>query len=62
MLAGGHLSAAFAGVNLSQSVKDSKSGKLAMIGKAYRPLTEIEMELARVKTEDATYVIEWEIL
>jgi transposase-like protein len=30
-------------------VKASKAGKLGEIGKSYRPLTEVEMELARVK-------------
>ena len=43
-------------------VKASKSGKLADIGKSYRPLTEIEMELARVKKENATLKMECEIL
>ena len=43
-------------------VKASKSGKLADIGKTYRPLTEIEMELARVKKENATLKMECEII
>ena len=43
-------------------VKASKSGKLADIGKSYRPLTEIEVELARVKKENATLKMECEIL
>jgi transposase-like protein len=43
-------------------VKASKSGKLADIGKSYRPLTEIEMELSRVKKENATLKMECEIL
>ena len=43
-------------------VKASKSGKLADIGKTYRLLTEIEMELARVKKENATLKMECEIL
>jgi transposase len=43
-------------------VKASKSGKLAEIGKSYRPLTEIEIELARVKKENATLKMECEIL
>ena len=43
-------------------VKASKSGKLADIGKTYRPLTEIEIELARVKKENATLKMECEIL
>ncbi len=43
-------------------VKAYKSGKLAEIGKTYRPLTDIEMELARVKRENATLKMENEIL
>jgi transposase-like protein len=43
-------------------VKASKSGKLADIGKSYRPLTEIEMELSRVKKENVTLKMECEIL
>ncbi len=36
---------------LGNWVKAYKAGKLKDIGKNYRPLTEIEMELARVKKE-----------
>jgi transposase len=43
-------------------VKASKAGKLGDIGKSYRPLTEIEMELARTKKELATVKMECEIL
>jgi transposase len=43
-------------------VKAFKSGKLADIGKTYRPLTEIEMELAHIKKENATLKLECEIL
>jgi transposase len=43
-------------------VKASKAGKLSDIGKSYRPLTEIEMELARTKKELATVKMECEIL
>jgi len=32
-------------------VKQFKAGRLGEIGKTYRPLTEIEMELARTKKE-----------
>jgi transposase-like protein len=39
-----------------------KEGKLIDIGKSYRPLTEIEVELARVKKENATLKMENEIL
>jgi transposase len=39
-----------------------QEGKLGEIGKAYRPLTEVEMELARVKKENTTLKIENEIL
>ena len=47
---------------LANWVKASKSGKLADIGKTYRPLTEVEIELARVKKENATLKMECEIL
>ena len=43
-------------------VKASKAGKLGEIGKGYRPLNEIEIELARTKKELATDKIESEIL
>lgn len=43
-------------------VKAQKAGKLADIGKTYRPLTEVEMELARIKKENATLKMECEIL
>jgi len=43
-------------------VKASKAGKLEDIGKSYRPLTEIEMELARVKKENAELRMERDIL
>ena len=47
---------------LSNWVKASKAGKLGDIGKNYRPLTEIEMELARVKKELAETKMECDIL
>ncbi len=47
---------------LANWVKASKSGKLADIGKTYRPLTEIEMELARTKKELAEVKMERDIL
>jgi transposase-like protein len=43
-------------------VKASKAGKLGEIGKNYRPLTEIEIELARMKKENVTLKMECEIL
>jgi len=43
-------------------VKASKAGKLGEVGKTYRPLTEIELELARVKKANATLKMECEIL
>jgi len=43
-------------------VKASNSGKLGEIGKTYRPLTEIEIELARVKKENAELKMERDIL
>ncbi len=47
---------------LANWVKASKSGKLGDIGKSYRPLTEVEIELARVKKENAILKMECEIL
>jgi len=47
---------------LANWVKASKSGKLADIGKTYRPLTEIEIELSRVKKENAEFKMERDIL
>ena len=47
---------------LANWVKASKSGKLGDIGKIYRPLTEVEIELARVKKENTTLKMENEIL
>jgi transposase-like protein len=47
---------------LANWVKASKSGKLADIGKSYRPLTEVEIELARIKKENAILKMENEIL
>ena len=43
-------------------VKRFKAGRLGDIGKAYRPLTEVEMELAKVKKENSTLKMENEIL
>ena len=43
-------------------VKAYKAGKLGEIGKDYRPLTEVEIELARTKKENATLKMENEIL
>jgi transposase-like protein len=43
-------------------VKAYKEGKLADVGRSYRPLTEVEMELARIKKENVTLKMENEIL
>ena len=43
-------------------VKAAGAGRLGEVGKNYRPLTEVEMELARVKKENATLKLENEIL
>ena len=47
---------------LANWVKASKTGKLGDIGKSYRPLTEVEIELARIKKENAILKMECEIL
>ena len=47
---------------LGNWLKASKSGKLAAIGKNQRPLTEIEMELARTKRELIEAKMERDIL
>jgi transposase-like protein len=47
---------------LANWVKAYKAGKLGDISKTYRPLTEIEMELARVKKENAELRMERDIL
>jgi transposase len=43
-------------------VKAARAGKLAEIGKTYRPLTEVEMELARTKKELVIVKMERDIL
>ena len=47
---------------LANWVKAYNAGKLGEIGKTYRPLTEIEMELARLKKENAELRMERDIL
>jgi len=47
---------------LANWVKAAKAGKLGDVGKKYRPLTEIEMELARLKKENAELKMERDIL
>lgn len=43
-------------------VKAQKAGKLGDVGKSYRPLTEIELELYRTKKELAEVKMERDIL
>ncbi len=43
-------------------VKAFKAGKLGEIGKTYRPLTEVEMELTRIKKENSELKMERDIL
>jgi transposase len=43
-------------------VKAARAGKLEDIGKTYRPLTEVEMDLARTKKELAIVKMERDIL
>jgi len=47
---------------LAYCVKAHKSGKLGEIGKAQKPLTEVEMELARTTKELAVVKMERDIL
>jgi len=47
---------------LANWVKAAKAGKLGDVGKNYRPLTEVEMELARTKKELAVVKMERDIL
>jgi len=47
---------------LSNWIKANKAGKLKEIGKNYKPLTELEMELARVKKELAETRLERDLL
>ena len=47
---------------LENWVRAAKTGKLGDIGKTRRPLTEVEMELARVKRELAITKMERDIL
>ncbi len=43
-------------------VKQCKAGRLGEVGKTYRPLTEVEMDLARIKKELAEVKMERDIL
>ena len=47
---------------LGNWVKQFKAGRLGDVGKTYRPLTEIEMDLARTKRELAEVKMERDIL
>ena len=47
---------------LTNWMKQFKAGRLGEIGKTYRPLTEIGMELAKVKKENAELRMERDIL
>jgi transposase len=47
---------------LANWVRAYKAGKLGDISKSYRPLTEVEMELSRVKKENAELRMERDIL
>jgi transposase-like protein len=47
---------------LGNWMKACKEGRLGAIGKTYRPLTEIEMELVKVKKENAELRMERDIL
>ena len=47
---------------LATWVKQFRAGRLGEVGKTYRPLTEIEMDLARAKRELAEVKMERDIL
>jgi len=47
---------------LASWLQQLKAGRLAQVGQAQRPLTELELELARAKKEIATLKMENEIL
>ena len=47
---------------LGNWVKQFKAGRLGEVGKTYRPLTEIEMELAKTRKELAEVKMERDIL
>ncbi len=47
---------------LANWVKAYKEGRLGDVGKTYRPLTEIKMELVKVKKENAELRMERDIL
>jgi len=47
---------------LGYKVKAYRAGKLGDVGKTYRPLTEVEMDLARTKKELAEVKMERDIL
>ena len=47
---------------LGYRVKAQRAGKLGDVGKTYRPLTEVEMDLARTKKELAEVKMERDIL
>jgi transposase-like protein len=47
---------------LATWLKQSKTGQLGDVGKTYRPLTEMELELARTKKQLAISKMECEIL
>jgi transposase-like protein len=47
---------------LDNWLRKHKAGKLGEVGKDYRPLTEVEMELARLRRENAELKMESEFL
>ena len=47
---------------LGNWVKQFKAGRLGEVGKTYLPLTEVEMELSRVKKENSELKMERDIL
>jgi transposase len=49
-------------LTLANWVKAAKAGRLGEVGKNYRPLTAVEMELARTRKELAIVKMERDIL
>ena len=61
-MGGGRPTASLPTSTMANWVKAAKTGKLGEVGKNYRPLTEVEMELARIRKEMVIVKMERDIL